>query len=147
MLSGGIDSNVIFSCIKEQTHKDITTCSVIDSDSRYDESENIQISLKDTLNKNIFVDGKDISSQDLIENLKKKIYFYSSPVLTISSYVSSFLQKKISESGIRVNLSGNGSDEIFSGYYQHHAYFLKTIKSQKNYSETKNIGKKKFILL
>lgn len=143
MLSGGIDSNVIFSCIKDQNHKDITTCSVIDSDSRYDESENIKISIKGALNNSIFVDGKDIFNENLIENLKKKINFYSSPVLTVSSYVSAFLQKKISERGIRVNLSGNGSDEIFSGYYQHHAYYLKTIKKQKNYLENYKHWKEK----
>ena len=142
MLSGGIDSNVIFSCIKDQNHSDITTCSVIDSDSRYDESRYIESTIKDKSHKSLTVDDKYISKFDFIENLRKKIDFYSSPVLTVSSYVSSFLQKKISENGIRVNLSGIGSDEIFSGYYQHHAYFLKSLQKKKDYSINYNYWKK-----
>lgn len=132
MLSGGVDSNIILKSIKDLNHSDITVCSVLDSDSRYDESENINLSLQGEEFKKILINEKDVLKKNFLNNLRDKINFYSSPVLTISSYVSSFLQKKISESGIRVNLSGIGADEVFTGYYQHHAYFLKTLKDFKD---------------
>ena len=128
----GVDSNIILKSIKDLNHSDITVCSVLDSDSRYDESENINLSLQREQFKKILINENYILNNNFLNNLREKINFYSSPVLTISSYVSSFLQKKISENGIRVNLSGIGADEIFTGYYQHHAYFLKTLKDLKD---------------
>ena len=44
-LSGGIDSFLAF--MQKNTKKDISTFSIIDNDSRYDESENINIIIKD----------------------------------------------------------------------------------------------------
>ena len=132
MLSGGIDSNVIHRCIKDLKHTDITFCSIIDNDDKYNEKENIDIALKNDISRKLIVRETDLLNEEFLGNLQKKINFYSSPYLTINSYVSSLMYKKISENNIRVNLSGGGSDEIFTGYYQHHAYYLKYLNDKKN---------------
>ena len=132
MLSGGIDSNVIHNCIKDLKHTDITFCSIIDNDKKYNEKKNINIALKNDLSNKLIVRESDLLKEEFLGDLQKKVKFYSSPYLTISSYVSSHMQKKISENNIRVNLSGLGSDEIFTGYYQHQTYYLKYLNDQKN---------------
>ncbi len=147
MLSGGIDSNILYKIIHRDIKKKISTFSIIDKDKRYDESILIRKSLKRSNNEKKFIDSNYLMKFNMVENLKKKIEFYKSPMLTISSYVSSFLQKNISEKGIRVNLSGIGADELFGGYYQHHTYFLNDVKKKKNFNLHFNYWKKNIFQL
>ena len=63
--------------------------------------------------------------------------------MTTSSYVSSFIQQVLSKNNIKVNLSGIGADELFSGYYHHHAYYLKSLIYSKNYKQNFDYWKSK----
>jgi len=42
------------------------------------------------------------------------------------------LYKKIKKDGFKVSITGVGSDEVFSGYYDHHLLYLNEIKNVKN---------------
>ena len=108
-----MDSNIIYQLINNQIGREISTFSIIDEDKRYDESKLIKKALNDSKNENQLIDSDHMFKFDMVENLKKKIEFYKSPILTISSYVSSFLQKSMNKKNIRVNLSGIGADELF----------------------------------
>ena len=83
----------------------------------------------------LVVDNSEIVKKNFLEEIQKRVSFYSSPILTISSYVSSFLQEAISDNGLKVNISGVGADELFGGYYQHHIYFLNDMKKKKSFSK------------
>lgn len=142
MLSGGVDSNIIFHSIKKNYKLPFTVCSIIDSNSNYDESKNVNLAIKNFKGKHLVVDSNELINKNFLEEIKKRVLFYSAPILTISSYVSSFLQKKISNNGLKVNLSGVGADEIFGGYYQHHIYFLNDMKKNNTFKKYYNSWKK-----
>ena len=72
-----------------------------------------------------------IFKYDLIKELEKLIQYKSGPVLTSSSFVGSFLHRLISKDGHKVSLSGVGADEIYTGYYDHHLFYLNTQKKSK----------------
>ena len=80
---------------------------------------------------NTFALNGSPSTRQFINRILKEA---SAPILTISSYVSSFLQEEISNNGLKVNISGVGADELFGGYYQHHIYFLNDMRGKKTFS-------------
>ena len=135
MLSGGVDSNIIFQVIKKNYKLPFTACSVLDANSNYDESKNINLAIKNFEGNHLVVDNSEIIKKNFLEEIQSRVNFYSSPILTISSYVSSFLQKEISDNGLKVNISGVGADELFGGYYQHHIYFLNDMKNKKSFTK------------
>ena len=120
-LSGGIDSATLASlAVKEMDH-DVHAFSIIDSDERYDESENIGHVIDDL--------GCDshltrTNPAGFFDRLGRLVAYHDAPVATISYYVHSFLSEAIAEAGYRVALSGTGADEIFTGYYDHYSMWL-----------------------
>jgi asparagine synthase (glutamine-hydrolysing) len=135
LLSGGIDSAGIASIAHKVLNKKITTYSIISNDIRYNESQNIDIIKKDLNCKNIKINTNEIKKNDLLKELIKNIKYNSRPVLTLSSFVSSFLYRVIAKDGHKVTLSGVGADEIYAGYYDHQLYYLNTQKKNKNFKE------------
>ena len=135
LLSGGVDSAGIASIAHKVLNKKITTYSIISEDIRYNESKNIEIVKKDIGCENIQLNTNDIFKFDLLSELKKKIEYNSAPILTISSFISSFLHKLIAEDGHRVTLSGVGADEIYTGYYDHQLFYLNTQKKSGNFNK------------
>ena len=115
---------------KKKFNKDFKSFSIIDNDARYDEIENINLTKKFLNNKNIKLKLNGKSKLNFAK-LKKLSKYHFKPVLTISSFLSSLLTKKISNSNIKVNLSGIGADEIFTGYYDHTLFYLNVIKKEK----------------
>jgi asparagine synthase (glutamine-hydrolysing) len=67
--------------------------------------------------------------------LKEQIKYHDSPVATINSLLNYTLYEKIKKDGFKVSITGIGSDEIFSGYYDHHLLYLNEIKNMKNLYE------------
>ena len=49
----------------------------------------------------------------------------------MTSYIQWLMFKEIAKNKIKVVISGNGSDEIFSGYYDHHLAYLNDINKYK----------------
>ena len=139
-LSGGVDSSGLASVLTKEFNFKAKTFSIIDEDDRYNESKNIDHTLKDlkcenvkvSLNKNLFLD-----------QLTDQIKYHNAPVATISYHVHSLLAKSISENGYKVAISGTAADEIYSGYYDHFLQHLKICKDlDKDYEENLNFWKK-----
>ena len=131
-LSGGIDSGYLASLAAKFFNKKISTFSCIDNDPRYDESENINAVIQDL---------KCDSTKIKIENLKKNFFdeikeltdYHDGPIATMSYYIHSKITENIAKKNFKVSLSGVGSDEIFTGYYDHFLAFFQTIQSNKNF--------------
>ncbi len=135
-LSGGVDSASLVSIATKKLNLNVSTFSIIDSDSRYDEYANIEATVKDTgcFNHKVML----LPRAENIERLKKMIQYHDAPIATISYFVHSFLSEEISKKGYKIAISGTGSDEIFSGYYDH--FNLHLYETQRELIYTKNLN-------
>ena len=125
-LSGGIDSTGLVSVAKKLLKKKIKCFTVYTDDKKYDEFEMVNKTVKHL---NLNHKWIKINKNKSIENIEKIIKHRNYPILTVTSYIQWLMFKEISKDGIKVIISGNGSDEIFSGYYDHHLAYLNDIKN------------------
>lgn len=61
----------------------------------------------------------DAVDQFTIGDFERFIWHMDFPVASSSPYASYSLYRKVNETGIKMTLSGQGSDELFSGYHHH----------------------------
>tara|TARA_B100001964_G_C14238308_1_gene603633 strand:- start:727 stop:2745 length:2019 start_codon:yes stop_codon:yes gene_type:complete len=112
--SGGIDSSVInLVSSKLLQHKNIRTFSVVFEDKLYDESK-YQEKLANYLGlsrNTIFCKNSDI-----YDFFPSAVYHAESPIFRTAPIPMYLLSKKVRDSGIKVILTGEGSDEVTWGY-------------------------------
>lgn len=140
-LSGGIDSASLVSIAAKKYDYDVATFSIIDTDERYNELDNIMATVEDIgcKNKQIY-----IPKDDFFKKLKNLIDYHDQPISTISYYIHSFLSESISKSGYKVAISGTAADELVTGYYDHYNLFLYEMRNSSNYNKYFNNWKKTF---
>ena len=115
-LSGGVDSSGLASIASKIFNYKIKTYSIIDSDEKYDESENIKHTVNDLGCEHYPI---NIDYSEMSMRLKKLIEYHDAPITTISYLVHSLISEEISKTDSKVVISGTGADELFSGYYDH----------------------------
>ena len=131
LLSGGIDSSII-SSVASKIKKNIKFYSFISKSKKYDESKKIN-----KLKKNYKLNHEYILP-DKKENLKMLNNFISDngfPLMSSTYLAYGSLCKKIAIDRYKVLISGNGADEIFSGYYAHHMSYLLSIEKEKYFKK------------
>ena len=138
-LSGGVDSSSLVSIAKKKFATNIHSYSIIDHDPRYNEEENINKSVDSLCNSHKYIDLKDNFSLSFMSNL---IRYHDQPLCTINFVAQALLQDQISKDGYRVSISGTAADEIFTGYYDHHLYYLHSIRKKSNYNSSLQNWKK-----
>lgn len=126
-LSGGIDSSTLAGiaakCFGQQLH----TFSIIDNDERYHELDNIQATVDFLGCESVKV---HTSTDGFFERLAPLVAYHDAPVATVTYYLHSFLSQAISEHGYRVAISGTAADELFTGYYDHYAFWLAEMRNR-----------------
>ena len=120
-LSGGVDSASLASIAKKEFNYDITTFSIIDSDKRYNELDNVHATIDDLDCKHFLI---HLGFENMIQRLEDLICYHDSPISTISYLVHSMLSEQINKHGYRVSVSGTSADELFTGYYDHFNLYL-----------------------
>jgi asparagine synthase (glutamine-hydrolysing) len=112
-LSGGLDSSVITTLIKRFTDTPLRTFSVTFHDEVYDESA-YQRQMIDYLN----TDHSDIKCTytDIGRVFPDVIWHTEKPLVRTAPAPLFLLSKLVRESGYKVVLTGEGSDEILAGY-------------------------------
>lgn len=112
-LSGGIDSSVVTSLISTYTDTPLRTFSVTFTDEVYDESR-YQRQMIEYLN----TDHSDIkcSYSDISKIFPDVIWHTERPILRTAPAPLFLLSLLVRESGYKVVLTGEGSDEILAGY-------------------------------
>lgn len=134
-LSGGIDSSTLVGMAVKKFGVDAHTFSVIDSDKRYDERDNIESTIDYLGCRNYFA---KVDNKGFLDRLKRLVQYHDSPVSTISYYVHSFLSEEISQRGYKVVISGTAADEIFTGYYDHYNLWLAEMAGREDYDKLLN---------
>jgi asparagine synthase (glutamine-hydrolysing) len=120
-LSGGIDSTTLSGLAVKRFGHDLHAFSIIDDDERYDELDNIeaQVAFLGCASHKVHT-----STEGFFERMRDLVGYHDMPVATLTYYLHSFLSEAISKAGYRVAISGSAADELFTGYYDHYAFWL-----------------------
>ena len=118
-LSGGIDSSLIAYYAKK-FNNDITTFTVKFSNQSYDESYYARIVSEHLGLKNQSI---SISNQELLNSLDSIENNIDEPI-NDPSIIPTYLISKFAKESVKVVLSGDGADELFSGYAPFKYIFL-----------------------
>lgn len=131
-LSGGVDSAAIASIAAKEFNAKVTTFSIIDSDERYNEEDNIMATVDDLECDHHLISA---SQPNPLQRLEKLIKYHDAPIATISYYVHSMISESIHKGGYRVSFSGTSADELFTGYYDHFILHLNDMRDSDDYSK------------
>ena len=135
-LSGGVDSASLVSIAAKKFNANVNTFSIIDSDERYDENDNIEATIRDTGCKSTKIVLS--SKADNLGRLTNLIKYHDAPIATISYFVHSLLSEAISKDGYKISISGTAADEMFTGYYDHFNLHLYECRNNPNYEQLLN---------
>ncbi|MEZ8452257.1 asparagine synthase (glutamine-hydrolyzing) [Vibrio splendidus] len=113
-LSGGIDSSLIASYVSEIDNS-VSAYTIGFDNKDYDESTIAEL-IADELGISIKV--LSLSKQDLIEALNASKKVFDEPFAD-ASYLALYCLSKFARQDVTVCLSGDGGDELFSGYNRH----------------------------
>jgi len=111
-LSGGLDSSIIVALMSKLTKEHVKTYSIAFKQKEYNELKYAKLvaDMYKTNHKEITIDGKKYLS-----TMRKLIEYKDAP-LAVPNEIPIYLMSKELKKDITVVLSGEGSDEIFSGY-------------------------------
>ncbi len=126
LLSGGIDSSSI-SAITNELKSDVTAFSIGFEPEEYSELTYSKI-VSDYLNINHIFEVVKHLDDDIVE---KVVRSFDEP-LADSSCIPTYILSEIVSKYVKVVLSGDGGDEVFSGYNWYHNYF----RDYRNYKST-----------
>lgn len=112
-LSGGLDSSVITSLIKEINPGVLNTFSIGFKDKAFDESA-YQMEAAQYFNTNHT--AFECTSEEIAEQFLNTIWHTEFPILRTAPTPMFLLSKKVRERNIKVVMTGEGSDEILAGY-------------------------------
>jgi|LakMenE01Jun11ns_1017448.scaffolds.fasta_scaffold9954478_1 asparagine synthase (glutamine-hydrolysing) len=143
-LSGGVDSVSLVSLAKRELNVPVHGFTIRNSDPRYEEWELVDKVVNELKIEHTYV---DLSTIGFLENLRAMISHRNTPVLTITYYVQWLLMKTISQKGFRVVIGGAGADELYTGYYDHHLFYIASLngKPRENAIELWRLNLMRFI--
>jgi len=119
LLSGGIDSATI-NYYAKNFGKNLTTYTLgFENYHKYDERDNAQESAKLLGVKNIAI---ELSQKEYIDSIDEVFEILDEPLNDPAAIPLNHLFKQIQKDGVKVVLSGEGSDELFLGYRQYFEY-------------------------
>ena len=111
-LSGGVDSNLIFSLLRNNKNNNFNTYSVYFEGSKKFSRDHYAAE-RITKKYNIKLNSIPVKPNDFIETSEKIVDVVEEPVGNTNSIANFILSKKVTE---KVLFSGDGGDEIFTGY-------------------------------
>ena len=130
-LSSGIDSSII-------THEMLKIKKTHCYTFSYKEKEYDEVSDASNFfnkNKNFVHKKVNIRYENMLDELKKAIYYFETPLGGLGTLSAYTLSKKVKKDKIKVLLSGEGADELFGGYKYIYFYWLKKLFLNKEFNK------------
>ena len=127
-LSGGVDSNVIYSVMRERLGKNFNIYSYYFKG--YDRFNQDYLVAKE--NTDFFNDKLipvEVTHEDFSDNLEKVSEILEEPLWSQGAILNYLMSKKVKE---KVLFTGDGGDEIFTGYDQYKSIYIFSIISKLN---------------
>ena len=125
-MSGGVDSNSLISIAKNIFDYDVHGFTIVNTDERYIEQDLVDYVVSEL---DIRHTSVAVNKDGFLENLRCLIQYHDAPVYTISYYAHWLLMERIAQEGYRISISGTAADELFTGYYDHHAMYLYEVRN------------------
>jgi len=112
-LSGGLDSSIVTALIRHFSDAPLKTFSVRFADETYDESP-----FQEEMVRHLRTDHREVvvDYQAIAEAFPKVIWHTEKPIVRTAPTPLMLLSQMVRENGIKVVLTGEGSDEILAGY-------------------------------
>ncbi len=112
-LSGGIDSSITAAIIARYTQAPLTTFSLRFTDSEFDEGP-----YQSEMSARLATDHRsvDVSAEDIGRVFPEVVWYAERPLLRTAPAPLFLLSKLVRESGCKVVVTGEGSDEVLAGY-------------------------------
>jgi asparagine synthase (glutamine-hydrolysing) len=124
-MSGGVDSNALIAAARRRLGREVEGFTVVNRDARYDERDLTRASARAL---GVRLTEVPVETRDFLPRLRQLVSLHDAPVYTISYYVHWLLMRGMADAGFRISISGTGADELFSGYYDHHLFYLRAVK-------------------
>jgi asparagine synthase (glutamine-hydrolysing) len=124
LMSGGIDSTSLISIARTVFDYDVHGFTVVNTDARYEEQEMV-----DHVVQRLGVRHTPIALETagFLPRLRALVRHHDAPVSTITYYAHWLLLGAVHDAGYRVSVSGTAADELYSGYYDHHLFYLREL--------------------
>jgi len=118
-LSGGIDSSII-TALASRHQANLKTFSIGYQNAGFFDEKKYAQQVADHFKTDHHV--FNISNDDLLDHLDIILNHFDEPFAD-SSAIPAYLLSKLTRSGVTVALSGDGADEVFTGYNKHKAFY------------------------
>ena len=131
-LSGGLDSSTILHELVQYRNKPKTFTTRWKVEKETDCNSDADVAYK--LSKHYGTDHTEllVTEQDYIKCFEDAVWALEEPFSNKSTPAYYALNKTVSENGVVVTLSGDGGDELFTGYKKHLAIHNKSLQEKAN---------------
>ncbi|HZH28337.1 MAG TPA: asparagine synthase (glutamine-hydrolyzing) [Azospirillaceae bacterium] len=123
-LSGGVDSNALIAIAKRQFGYDVHGFTVMNTDERYEERDMVEAAVRELGLRHTPI---PLETDGFLDGMRTLVGYHDAPVYTITYYAQWRLMSAVAAHGYRVSVSGTGADELFSGYYDHHNFYIASL--------------------
>lgn len=123
-LSGGVDSNALIAIAKKRLGYDVHGFTIMNTDARYEERDMVEIAVRELGLRHTAI---AVERTEFLGRLREQLKYHDAPVCTITYYAQWQLMAAVAAAGYKVSVSGTGADELFSGYFDHHNFYIQAI--------------------
>jgi asparagine synthase (glutamine-hydrolysing) len=123
-MSGGVDSIALISIARRELGHDVHGFTIVNTDERYEEADMVERGVAELDLRHTSI---PVETHDFLPRLRGLVRQHDAPLYTITYYAHWLLMQAIHERGYRISISGTAADELFSGYYDHHLFYLAAV--------------------